>query len=78
MAQRRKLYRSDLATLAGVADSSLDRIGMPERDGVDLDRGHARPYWWPETADAWMASRPGKGWRAGRGASNQTADTDQG
>jgi hypothetical protein len=32
-------------------------------DGHDIEAGHARPWWWESTARAWLASRPGKGWR---------------
>ena len=64
----RKLYRADLAELAGVAVNSLDRIGMPERDGTEIDGAHARPWWWESTARRWLESRPGRGWRAGRKA----------
>jgi len=63
---RRKLYRVDLAELAGVAVNSLYRLGLPERDGTDIEAGKARPYWWPATAQRWLAGRRGKGWRAGQ------------
>jgi hypothetical protein len=65
MAKRRKLYRADLAELAGIKPNSLDRANPPAPDGTDIEGGHARPFWWAETGDAWLAQRPGKGWRRG-------------
>lgn len=62
MAQR-KLYRADLADLIGVKVDSLNKLKLPERDGTDIERGKARPYWWLSTARAWAASRPGQGAR---------------
>jgi hypothetical protein len=63
MTDRRKLYRADLAMLAGIKPDSLGRANPPAPDGHDLDRGHARPYWYLATALGWLANRPGKGWR---------------
>lgn len=74
MAETRKLYRDDLAALAGIARNSLDRVKLPERDGTDIEAGKARPYWFETTAQAWLASRPGKGWRAGRTKAGQPND----
>jgi len=65
MAAKKKLYRADLADLAGISIDSLSRAGLPERDGTDIEGGKARPFWFEPTAKAWLASRPGKGWRAG-------------
>lgn len=62
---RRKLYRVDMAELAGINIRSLGRANLPEPDGHDMERGHARPYWWEPTANEWLASRRGKGWRKG-------------
>lgn len=59
----RKLYRADLAALAGIRIDSLNKLKLPERDGTDLERGKARPYWWESTAREWMANRPGQGAR---------------
>jgi hypothetical protein len=62
----RKLYRTDLAALIGIRTDSLQRANPPEPDGRDIEDGHARPWWWESTARAWIASRPGKGWRGKR------------
>jgi hypothetical protein len=59
----RKLYRQDLAALAGIKPDSLNRLKKPAPDGHDIEAGHARPWWWESTARAWLDSRPGKGWR---------------
>jgi hypothetical protein len=61
----RKLYRVDLAALAGIKPDSLGRAAPPPPDGHDIERGHARPFWWLQTATTWLANRPGKGWRRG-------------
>ena len=63
MTGKRKLYRADLAELAGIKINSLNRLKLPERDGTDIDGGKARPYWFLSTAREWMASRPGRGAR---------------
>ena len=63
---RRKLYRADLAELAGIAYDSIGRANPPAPDGHDLEAGHARPWWHEATAKAWLANRPGKGWKRGR------------
>lgn len=65
MTPRKKLYRADIAEMAGIAIGSLGRANLPPSDGTDIDGGHARPYWWKKTADTWLANRPGKGWRKG-------------
>lgn len=62
---KRKLYRADLAAMAGIETDSLNRLKLPPRDGTDVEGGHARPYWWAETAKEWLANRPGRGWRRG-------------
>lgn len=62
---RRKLYRADLAELAGILPDSLGRANPPRPDGYDIEGGHARPWWWESTAQMWLANRPGKGWRRG-------------
>jgi hypothetical protein len=59
----RKLYRADLAELAGIRIDSLNKLQLPERDGTDIERGKARPWWWLSTAEHWMANRPGQGAR---------------
>ena len=43
-----KLYRADVAEMLGVKINSLARLGLPERDGTDVERGKARPFWQPE------------------------------
>ena len=62
MAQR-KLYRADLADLAGIKIDSLNKLKLPPRDGTDIEAGKARPYWWSRTARTWLANRPGRGAR---------------
>ena len=59
----RKLYRADLAQLAGIKVDSLNRLKLPPRDGTDIDDGKARPYWLLSTATEWMNNRPGQGAR---------------
>ncbi len=69
MGSRRKLYRADIAEMAGIAIRSLGRANLPKPDGHDIEAGHARPYWWLNTAERWLAARPGKAWRKGQKAS---------
>ena len=69
-----KLYGEQAAARAGVGLSTWRnytapvarrggrRLGPPP-DGVDIEAGHARPYWYPHTIDDWMARRPGRGAR---------------
>lgn len=64
----RKLYRADLAALLGIKVDSLNKLKLPERDGTDVERGKARPWWWLSTAQAWKANRPGRGVGGGRPA----------
>lgn len=59
----RKLYRADLAAMAGIRIDSLNKLKLPQRDGTDIERGKARPYWLESTAREWMANRPGRGAR---------------
>jgi hypothetical protein len=70
-----KLYAEQAADRAGVAASTWrdycsSRGGRPPRgpaeDGTDIEGGHARPWWYPETVDAWLAARPGQGKGGGR------------
>jgi hypothetical protein len=70
-----KLYGEQAAARAHVAfatwrrycsESPGRRRQAPEPDGTDVDRGHARPYWYPQTIDAWLADRPGRGVGGGR------------
>jgi hypothetical protein len=70
----RKLYRADLAELAGIRIDSLNKLKLPPRDGTDIDQGKARPYWWESTARRWMAERPGRGARTDI---RRTAEGDQ-
>lgn len=74
---RRKLFRADMAALAGIKVRSLGRAKLPAPDGREIDGTHVRPYWFEDTARAWLANRPGKGWRAGQtgraGASTDAA-----
>ena len=61
MMAERKLYRADFADLLGVKTDTLNRYDIPPRDGTDMDRGHARPFWWLSTAKAYKKRRPGRG-----------------
>jgi hypothetical protein len=61
-----KLYRVDVAQVMDVKITSLSRYKLPERDGTDVDSGKARPFWYLETIQKWMAQRPGRGFRTDR------------
>lgn len=70
-----KLYLEDFAALLGVLPRTLSGYRakgsppIPEPDGTDIQRGHARPWWTEETAQAFKANRPGSGaWAASRHA----------
>lgn len=63
MAEPRHLYRADVAELLGIRPDSLQRLKLPAPDGVDVDRGHARPWWTAATIREWQARRPGRGRR---------------
>jgi len=63
------LSLQDVADRLGVSRNSVAKYNLPEPDvvvgsGINAPRG-----WSAETIDAWNASRPGRGWRAGRVAS---------
>ncbi len=63
----RKLYRQDVADRLGISIRSLGRVvGLPERDGTDVEGGHARPFWRAKTIEAWLPTRRGQGWRSGQ------------
>ena len=63
----RKLYLDDFADLLGLKSATLAAYRsrgdarFPEPDGIDVEQGHARPWWSPKTAKAWVANRPGSG-----------------
>jgi hypothetical protein len=62
------LYLEGVADVIGVelrtASSYRARRRLPEPDGYDNDRGHARPWWARDRILAWDAARPGSGnWR---------------
>lgn len=66
----RRLFHAAAATHVGVKPSTwrdyyADRR-TPDPDGHEADRGHLRPYWYPETLDSWNAARPGRGARTDR------------
>jgi hypothetical protein len=71
----KKLYRADLAELAGIKVDSLNKLKLPPRDGTDIEGGKARPYWYLATARQWLRERPGQGARTDLVRSD---DTDQG
>lgn len=62
-----KLYLEDFADFAGLSVHTVGayhRRGaarFPEPDGIDIEYGHARPWWRESTAREWMNSRPGSG-----------------
>jgi hypothetical protein len=69
-----KLYNDEAAVLADVqagtwrdyTTPSKRRSGRligPAPDGVEIDRGHARPWWHRATVLQWKANRPGRGAR---------------
>jgi len=64
---RRRLYHAEAATRVGVAASTWRDYHAdgrtPPPDGTDSNRGHVRPWWYPETLDAWNATRPRRGAR---------------
>ncbi|MGI5214873.1 helix-turn-helix transcriptional regulator [Plantactinospora sp. CA-290183] len=63
----RRYHTDDLATRAGVSPGTIRgyrrRQQMPPQDGTVIQKGHARPYWRPQTVDRWLESRPGSGRR---------------
>lgn len=62
MTTTRYLNVSEVAERIGVKPDTLKRYKLPEPDAlIGRTRG-----WLPATIDAWNASRPGRGWRAGR------------
>jgi len=69
----RKLYSNEAAELAGIAYSTWRsycteapgrRRQAPKEDGIDIDSGHARPWWRESTITTWLANRPGPGHRS--------------
>lgn len=71
-----KLYRTDLAELLGIKVDSLNKLKLPPRDGTDIERGKARPFWHIGTAKAWAAARPGRGARTDLAARKAEPITD--
>ena len=69
----RKLYLEDFAEFIDVRPATLRAYRTrgtppaPEPDGVDIDRGHACPWWHESTVKAWDDSRRGPGRRHGSG-----------
>lgn len=57
----RKLYLSDLQERFGAPKGTVlawRRRGLlPPEDGTELDRGHARPFWWESTLSGWSPPR---------------------
>lgn len=68
-----KLYSEDVAARLGITRAAFATMRNPRRarpklkppapDGVDIEDGHARPYWWEPTIDAYERLRPGRGAR---------------
>ena len=62
-----KLYLADAAEVIGVRVSTLHgyrsrgAARFPEPDGVDIEAGHARPWWSRSTLEGWLRQRPGRG-----------------
>jgi hypothetical protein len=76
VAKPTKLYASDVATRLGIARTtwtsyvsrSLPRGNpAPAPDGVDIERGHAKPWWKPSTITAWERRRPSSPGRSDAG-----------
>jgi hypothetical protein len=65
-----RLFHADAAARLGLAASTWRDYyadgRTPKPDGHVNDRGHRRPWWRPETLDAWQATRPGQGARTDR------------
>lgn len=65
----RKLYTEDVATLLGVSPQTVRTYKAPGRgpkvnafpapDGVDIECGHARPWWFESRVRAWDEARTG-------------------
>ena len=58
---------ADLAARAGISKNTADsyRSGgyLPEPDALITSNGRVVRGWLPETVDAWLANRPGRGAR---------------
>lgn len=72
MAHTDRLYSHQAADHLGIATATWRRYcskspkrrrQAPPADGVDNDRGHARPWWYRQTLDDWQRDRPGRGAR---------------
>jgi hypothetical protein len=68
----RKLYSEAVAEKLRIAPSTWRgycteapgrKRHAPPPDGTDVEKGHARPWWWESTIDAWKEIRPGRGHR---------------
>ncbi len=68
-AERPRLFLTDIAALAGVSYDTIKgyhrrgecNFPPPEPDRIAGQPGRTRPWWKPETIQAWLASRPGSG-----------------
>lgn len=56
----RYLSRRDVADRLGIKPRSLDRVPLPP---ADVMIGNIRG-WLPETIEAWIPTRPGRGYRS--------------
>ena len=54
-------YRADVARYLGVNQDTLVRLGLPARDGSEVDRHYIRPWWYRATIVDWNNARPGRG-----------------
>lgn len=82
MPERRKLYSDEAAKRVGVTPATWRRYCSetpkrrriaPPADGTDIDRGHARPYWWEATIETFKKGRLGKGRRSDLGSPTSEA-----
>lgn len=69
----RYLSRAEFAERIGVVVGALSRYKLPPPDALTgTTRG-----WKPATVDRWQASRPGSGWRKGKGKKPATRTRDE-
>jgi hypothetical protein len=78
-----KLYAEDAAKAVPVSFSTWRRYSSdaggrrriaPPPDGTDIEKGHARPWWWESTIAEWKKHRPGPGARTDLAERAQTVE----